>query len=132
MYASALGYKTIEYLGVKVKPIWSPNKKNIENIFHTAIGVAWIFKNRQQIDIVHFHSIGASLFAYAVNKMGICLVSTNHGHDYNRQKWGKLAKTILRIGEKVGAIYSDTVIAVSKTLKVNLSNKFAARRIISR
>jgi glycosyltransferase involved in cell wall biosynthesis len=45
------------------------------------------------------------------------VVVTNHGPEYNRKKWGKVAKTVLKIGEKVGGVYANEIIVISKDIK---------------
>jgi len=47
---------------------------------------------------------------------GVRVVVTNHGPDYDRQKWGAAAKAMLRLGEYLGGKYADEVIVVSKVI----------------
>jgi glycosyltransferase involved in cell wall biosynthesis len=48
--------------------------------------------------------------------MGFKVVITNHGPDYDREKWGKTAKAMLRLGEKLGGVYANEVIAISSMI----------------
>jgi len=48
--------------------------------------------------------------------MGLKVVVTNHGPDYDRQKWGRAAKFVLRLGEKMGGIYANEVIVISNVI----------------
>lgn len=59
-------------------------------------------------DIVHIHAIGPSILTPLDRLMGFKVVVTNHGPDYDRQKWGKVAKFMLRLGEKMGGGYTLT------------------------
>ena len=52
------------------------------------------------------------------------IVMTHHGADYNRDKWGFLAKKILRLGEKAGVTRSNAVIAISGAIKRDISEKY--------
>jgi len=45
--------------------------------------------------------------------LGLKVVFTNHGPDYDRQKWGKLAKFMLRLGEKIGGTFANEIIVIS-------------------
>lgn len=54
---------------------------------------------------------------------------THHGPDYERQKWGALAKKVLQLGERVWAHHSHLIIAVSKHIKKLLSEKYASRAV---
>ena len=49
--------------------------------------------------------------------MGLRVVVTNHGPDYDRQKWGKTAKFMLRLGEKLGGLWADQVIVISSVIR---------------
>jgi glycosyltransferase involved in cell wall biosynthesis len=42
---------------------------------------------------------------------------THHGPDYDRQKWGKIAKWVLKTGEYIGARYSNEVIVISDVIQ---------------
>jgi len=116
--------KPYEYKKIKIIPLWAPKKKNLEAIWHTAYGILWLAKHCKDYDILHIHAIGPSLLAYFVRKLGFCLVVTNHGPEYNRQKWGIIAKRMLRFGEQLGARHAHLVIAVSKHIKNLLFEKY--------
>jgi glycosyltransferase involved in cell wall biosynthesis len=48
--------------------------------------------------------------------MGLRVVVTHHGPDYNRQKWGPFAKLVLRLGEFVGMRCSNARIVISRVI----------------
>lgn len=47
--------------------------------------------------------------------MGLKVVFTHHDPDYDRDKWGTVAKTILRLGERMGCLFADEVIVIPIT-----------------
>jgi len=51
------------------------------------------------------------------------VVSTNHGPDYDRQKWGRVAKIALKCGESMQARYSNHIIAISHVIVDILKNR---------
>lgn len=112
------------YKGVEIYPLPIVRKKNLEAIVHTLVGVLHIGFNRKSFDIVHIHGIGPSLLTPVVRLMGLKVVVTNHGPDYERQKWGLTAKILLRLGEYTGVKFSSAVIAVSEHLKKTLEDRF--------
>lgn len=111
-----------EYKGVKLRHIYTPKKKSLEAIVHTFLGV--IFAYRLKPDILHIHAIGPSIMAPFAKLLGLNVVITNHGPDYDRRKWGRVAKLVLRSGEKLGTQYADRVIVISKTIKQILEEKY--------
>jgi glycosyltransferase involved in cell wall biosynthesis len=100
-----------EWNGVKLIRCYAPRLKILEAFLHTFL--ALLSAKRHKVDIVHIHAIGPSLLAPLARMMGLKVVITNHGPEYNRQKWGKVAKTVLKIGEIVGAKFAHEIIAVS-------------------
>lgn len=106
-----------DFMGVKIIPIWAPRKKSLEAICHTTWGIIRVAINRKQFDILHIHAIGPSLLVPLARLFGIPVIITHHGPDYDRQKWGKVAKTILRLGERLGCQYASSIITVSKHIR---------------
>jgi glycosyltransferase involved in cell wall biosynthesis len=48
---------------------------------------------------------------------------THHGPDYDRDKWGILAKMMLRLGEQLGCRFANQVIVISHVIKTLIANK---------
>jgi len=113
-----------EYKGVKLVPLWAPKQKHLETICHTALGLISVFKRRSEYDLLHIHCIGPALLTPVARWLGLRVVITTHGPDYDRQKWGRLAKTMLRLGERFGAKYAQAVIAVSGHIKKLLYQQY--------
>ncbi|MCD8387150.1 MAG: glycosyltransferase family 4 protein [Bacteroidales bacterium] len=111
-----------EYKGVKLCDVYAPRKKSIEAITHTFLGV---LKARSlNPDIVHFHTIGPSLLVPLARLLGMKVVMTHHGPDYDRAKWGKMAKRVLRLSERVSARWSNKIIVISEVIANILSSKY--------
>jgi glycosyltransferase involved in cell wall biosynthesis len=106
----------------RVIPIWSPKGKSTEAFVHSLLAVGYAVWRRPRI--VHIHAIGPALVAPLARMMGMHVVMTHHGEDYNREKWGQLARRILRLGERFGATYSNERICVSQSLSENLTKRY--------
>jgi glycosyltransferase involved in cell wall biosynthesis len=103
-----------EWRGVKLINCFAPRKKSFEAIVHTFIA---LIKARWYCpDVVHIHAIGPSLLTPFARLIGLRVVVTNHGPDYDRQKWGKVAKFMLRLGEKMGGLYANEVVVISSVI----------------
>lgn len=103
-----------DYRGVKLLDVYAPRRKSIEAIIHTTLAV---FKARTlNPDLLHIHAVGPSLLVPLARLLGMKVVMTNHGPDYDRQKWGKLAKTVIKTGERFGTRWSNKVIVISKVI----------------
>ena len=107
--------KLDEWKGVKLVNCFAPRRKSFEAIVHTFIA---LLKARWHCpDVVHIHAVGPSLLTPLARMMGLRVVVTNHGPDYDRQKWGKIAKFVLRLGEKMGGLYANEVIVISSVIR---------------
>lgn len=114
--------------GIKFIHLWCPKKKSLEAIIHTFSGV--IVSIFRFPDILHIHAIGPALLIPVAKFFGLKVVMTHHGPDYERQKWGKFAKVVLRIGEFLGTKFADKVIVISKEIRKMLENKHFRRKLM--
>lgn len=107
--------RAASYRGVNLIHSYAPRKKSFEAIIHTFLG---LMKARLiSPDLVHIHAVGPSLLTPLAKLLGLRVVVTNHGPDYERQKWGRGAKYILKLGEKLGGLYADEVIVISRLIQ---------------
>lgn len=116
------------YKGVEVVPVYAPKISGVETFVHTfrcfLKVLAW------KPDVVHLHAIGPSFIAPLFRLAGLKVVYTHHGQDYNRAKWGKLAKAILRLSEYVGTKFSNRVIVISDLLEDWLQKKYHCNKTV--
>lgn len=109
------GYQSSEWKGVRLRRLWSPKIKSLEAIIHSTLGVFIAAFSRP--DVLHIHGIGPALVTPLARLMGLRVVMTHHGPDYDRQKWGKFAKWSLRMGEYVGVRFSHRRIVISNVIQ---------------
>lgn len=110
------------FRGVKLTDVFAPRRKSLEAIIHTMLA---IFKaRRMNPDIVHIHAVGPSIMTPLARLLGMKVVTTNHGPDYDRQKWGRLAKFVLKTGERMGARFSNAVIVISRPIADTLARLY--------
>jgi glycosyltransferase involved in cell wall biosynthesis len=100
--------------GVSLKHVYAPRRKSLEALVHTFL--AAIFGRNSRPDLIHVHAIGPSLLVPFMRLLGMKVVMTNHGPDYERGKWGFLAKKILFLGEYWGGKYANEVIVISSVI----------------
>ncbi|MEG0560498.1 MAG: glycosyltransferase family 4 protein [Muribaculaceae bacterium] len=114
--------KLTEYKGINLIDIFAPHKKSLEAIIHTFLAI--VKARTLNPDIVHIHAIGPSILVPLARILGLKVVMTNHGPDYDRQKWGKLAKLILKIGESMGSRFANEVIVISPTIQNIIAERY--------
>lgn len=106
--------KRKSWKGVYLKHVFAPRKKSLEALVHTFI--AAIIAKFSKPDLIHIHAVGPSMLVPLIRLLGMKVVMTNHGPDYNRGKWGAFAKWILRLGEYWGGRYANEVIVISDVI----------------
>ena len=100
--------------------LWAPRSMYLEAIVHTMIGV--LVAARRSPDILHIHAIGPGLLTPLARLLGLRTVVTHHGFDYERRKWGHIAKAVLRLSERVGMRFAQGRIAVSRSIAERVRN----------
>ncbi len=111
-----------EWQGVRVTPLWAPRHVALEALVHTFIGVFYAAFRRP--DLLHIHAIGPGVMVPLARLFGLKVVVTHHGYDYDRQKWGKGAKAVLRLGERFGMRMSHGRIAVSDDIARTMNGRY--------
>lgn len=111
-----------KFKGVSLCDVFAPRRKSLEAIVHTFLAV--LRARTMNPDVLHIHAVGPSIMTPLARLLGIKVVTTNHGPDYDRQKWGGLAKFVLRTGEKMGAKFSNAVIVISRPIANTLAKLY--------
>ena len=112
---------SISVPGIEFVDIWSPKSSRLETIVHTFLALFHAFFWRA--DIVHIHAIGPVHMAPLARILGMRVVITHHGADYERQKWGRIAKASLRAGEYLGCRWANQCIAISRYIQSHIADK---------
>lgn len=101
-----------------IKQIFAPTirTKHLDAIIHTFFSIliaAW-----KKADIFHIHGVGPALLAWLPKLLcpSAKVVVTFHSIDRLQQKWGLLARAMLRLGEVAACRLPDKTIVVSRTL----------------
>lgn len=107
---------------VKLVDVYAPRLKSMEAIVHTFLAV--LRARALKPDILHVHAIGPSVMVPLARMLGMKVVMTHHGFDYNRGKWGRLARTVLRTGEKWGVKHASKVVVISKEIRQHVARTY--------
>lgn len=103
-----------EWRGIRFVSLWAPRYSGLEAMLHTFCGVVYAAIKRP--DVLHIHAIGPAAMTLLARFLGLRVVVTHHGPDYDRQKWGWFARFVLKAGEWLGMRYSHQRIVLSNTI----------------
>jgi glycosyltransferase involved in cell wall biosynthesis len=99
---------------IRLKSVRCINTKHLEAITHAFF--CSIHAAFSHYDIIHYHSVGPSLMVWIPRLTGKTVISTCHGLDWKREKWGNMAKFFLRLGGWASAHLSNRTTVVSEPL----------------
>lgn len=114
-----------EYRGVKLIDVYAPRKKSFEAFVHTALAI--VKARRLRPDLIHCHAVGPSVVLPLARLLGMRVVATHHGPDYNRAKWNAPARFIIKWGEWCQARLAHHVIAISRPIVAALDDDYERR-----
>jgi glycosyltransferase involved in cell wall biosynthesis len=98
--------------------------RSTEALSHTALAIGRASRDN---DLVHLHACGPALFSPVARLAGRRAVVTLHGADWERDKWGPAARTVLRLGAWIGKRAPDRVVVVSRDMLPPPGSARAAR-----
>jgi glycosyltransferase involved in cell wall biosynthesis len=104
-----------EYRGVRIVRLPTIRSKHLETSVHTFLST--IHACFSKYDIVHYHTLGPSLFSFLPRLFGKKTVVTVQGLDWQRKKWSWLARKVLKLGEWASARWPNQTTVVSRTLQ---------------
>lgn len=110
------------YKGIRLKKLPTIRSKNYDAITHTLL--ATLHLTFKDFDIIHYHAIGPATMSIIPRLFRKKTVATVHGLDWQREKWGRRARTYLKFGEYAAVNFPHATIAVSKFLRDYLQEKY--------
>ena len=100
------------YDGVELVTLPTLKSKNLSTICHAFLCTVHVMFRR--VDVVHYFTTGATLFAPLPRLMGKKIVCSVDGTDWQRAKWGRLAKWYLRFSERLAVRFCHGLISDSR------------------
>ncbi|MBR1142625.1 glycosyltransferase family 4 protein [Bradyrhizobium sp. AUGA SZCCT0431] len=119
-YADPTGEK--EWKGVRLLRLWTLQNTYLEAVLHSLVCTVVAAVRRPLV--VHVQGIGPALVTPLLRVLGLRIVVTHHGEDYNREKWGWAARTVLRLGEALGMRFAHKRIAISRSIEKLIATKY--------
>lgn len=111
--STALSERVVD--GVRIVPVKTIDKKGLAALSSSYFATRQAIKDRP--DVIHYHAEGPCVPLPLACRAGIRTVATIHGLDWQRAKWGRLASTYIKMGEKAAATQSNELIVLSSSAK---------------
>ncbi len=111
------------YKGMEIKTVPSINTRALHKPSICFHGIRDVMKNKN-VDIVHVHAVGPSLFSIFPRLKGIPTVVQTHGLEWKRDKWGPIAKTFFKLADYTAIYFPNKTTSVSKVQKDYYEKRF--------
>jgi glycosyltransferase involved in cell wall biosynthesis len=112
------------YDGVELVTLPTFSSKNLSTICHAFLSTLHVIFRR--VDVVHYFTTGATLFAPLPRLMGKKVVCSVDGTDWQRAKWGRLARWYLRLSERLAVLFCHGLISDSRDVMTYYQQRFGA------
>ncbi len=114
-----------QYKGINLIHLPTINTKHGDASIHSLLASIYVcFKDYQ---LVFYEAVGPAFFCFMAKLFKKKIITTIHCLDWQRDKWGWLAKLFLKMGEKVAIKLSDKIIVVSD----HLQNYYQKQNIVT-
>lgn len=117
-YVSARGL----HRGMELRFVPTLPSKHFETIIHTLLSTLHALLCEEEI--LHYQALGPSTLAWLPRLVGRKAAVTVQGLDWQRSKWGRLARAYLRLGEWTSAHFPHLTILVSQTLAQHYHQRY--------
>src|SRR5580704_1329906 len=104
-----------EHNGMRLVRLPTIRTKHLETVVHTLLSTTHALT--QKYDVVHYHALGPALFSFFPRLAGEKTAVTVQGLDWQRKKWGRVASTVLRLGERASVKFPNATMVVSQALQ---------------
>jgi glycosyltransferase involved in cell wall biosynthesis len=118
----------LNYEGIKLIHLPTINTKHADAGIHSALASIYVcFSNH---NVICYEAIGPAFFCFLPKLFGKKIITTIHCLDWQRDKWGRMAKIFLKLGEKIALKLSSKVVVVSAELQDYYEKKGYATELI--
>lgn len=103
------------YEGVELVTLPTIKSKNLSTIVHSFFSTLHVAFHR--VDVVHYFITGTTLFAPIPRLLGMKVVCSVDGTDWQRGKWGKFARWYLKLSESLAVLFSNALVSDSRDVQ---------------
>lgn len=105
-----------EYKGVRLKKVLTIDLKGLAAMTSSFFGTLKILFSKA--NVVHYHAEGPCAWIWIIHFFSKKrIITTIHGLDWQRAKWGGFATKYIKFGEKMAVKYADEIIVLSKNVQ---------------
>jgi glycosyltransferase involved in cell wall biosynthesis len=119
-----------EHAGVKLRYLPCLPVKSLETISHTLFCILDLIFVRREFRDVHVYNTGNAIFMPLLRLAGKRVVLSGDGLEWKRQKWGRLAKFVHKLGERFAARFANDLVVDNEQVGAYYKAKFDVATIL--
>ncbi|MGF1512194.1 MAG: glycosyltransferase family 4 protein [Elainellaceae cyanobacterium] len=105
-----------DFQGVRVSSFPGVGESGLDALLTSS--TAAVTSSILKYDVIHFHALGPSLWTWLPPMTSSAkVVVTCHGLDWQREKWGTMASSLIRLGELAAVRFAHRITVVSEELQ---------------
>ncbi|RJP76619.1 MAG: glycosyltransferase [Candidatus Zixiibacteriota bacterium] len=108
-------YRGRSYMGVRLVRLPTLPTKHFDSIVHTSL--CCLHALFRKYDVVYICGVGNAPLAFLPRSRGARVLLNVDGADWQRDKWGRFARTYLRICESAATRTADAIIADARVIQ---------------
>ncbi|MGH9517047.1 MAG: glycosyltransferase family 4 protein, partial [Terriglobales bacterium] len=112
-----------QYRGIRIVRLPTIRTKHLETLVHTFLST--IHACFSDCDVVHYYTLGPSLFSFLPRMFGKKTIVSVQGLDWQRKKWGNFARRVLKVCEWTSVRLPNVTTVVSRTLQKYYRSQYA-------
>jgi len=98
------------YNGVDLVYTPSIDSKSLDTVSHTLFSIVHLLFTGWRFRHVHLYNTGNSIFMPLLKLFGKKVVLSGDGIEWRREKWGRVAKLVHRVGERFAVWFADSIV----------------------
>jgi glycosyltransferase involved in cell wall biosynthesis len=110
------------YEGIRLINLPTIQTKNLSAIVHSFLSSLHVVF--QKADVVHYFITGTTLFAPLPRLFGSKVVCSVDGTDWQRKKWGRMARVYLRLSERLATWFCHSLISDSREVQLYYRDRY--------
>ncbi len=112
--------------GIALRYLPSLPVKSLDTLSHTFFCVLDLIFNKRDYRDIHLYNTGNSIFIPLLRMAGKRVVLSGDGIEWKRQKWGRLAKLVHKLGERLAARFANEIVVDNEEVGAYYKGKFDA------
>jgi glycosyltransferase involved in cell wall biosynthesis len=105
----------VRYEGVQLVTLPTLKSKNFSTIVHSFLATLLLIFH--PVDVVHYFITGTTLFAPIPRLLGMKVVCSVDGMDWQRGKWGRFARWYLKMSARFAVVFCHGLVADSRDVQ---------------